>query len=620
MCEPDKVLLRNFRGVLLVATLVFGFGFSPPGVSQQDPEQNQSSQENGKRVKRLRDSLAVDPNQEWVPGADRRDRSEEIERKLSLGERALAAGELLQPLHDNALEYFNAALAIDSEQVRARQGIAQVVAALLNQARAALEAGDSAGATQLLDSVKAIEPDHADLAEFENQLARRNQLDSLLQTAQNLIRAQQLILPKDSNAMASLNAAAGIDPLDPRVLEGLAEVRALLVTDAVSISEADNFGQAYDLLKLAAAIDGPIDQITEARAVVLESQQRYWQGLAEDLATIIAGGELDQAELDLETLATSGFSGPELEQLRNQLTTARLLRDYPAKSTFSDAFVSADGRGPQMVVIGKGEFTIGSPPSERGRKDKEGPQQQIRFEHSFALAVTEITVGQFRQFVAATQYLTDVEQGGNSTAYNVDDGSLGKVTEISWRRDYENKLASDNLPVIHVSWHDVTAYLAWLTELTGKNYRLASESEFEYSLRAGAMTRYWWGDGSPKEQVENLTGQRDTNSGQWQWPNAFRRYGDGHWGPAPVATYLSNANGVHDLGGNVMEWLADCYVPTLEGIPLGGSPRSDSSCEMHVVKGASWVSPPDLARSAYRSSAKSASSSSFIGFRVARDL
>jgi formylglycine-generating enzyme required for sulfatase activity len=455
---------------------------------------------------------------------------------------------------------------------------------------------------------------------LEYQIAQGNRLDTLLQTASEQISAHRLAEPEYDNALASLRTALQIDPGNSKVQKGLAKVQALLIADASKAGEAENYEQAYQMLEQAAAIQGQSESVSQARARLLESQQRYWRFMADDVATIIEVGQLDLAAVDIETLAATDFSRVELDGLRRRLTDARILRDYPARSTFSDDFVSSAGSGPPMIVIGNGQFTMGSPKTERGRKDREGPQQQIQFERSFALAVTELTVGQFRQFIKATDYQTDVEKEGTSTIYDVAVGSLKKVSEISWRRDYENKLAKDELPVVHVSWNDAMAYVNWLSGITSVQYRLASESEFEYSLRAGSDTRYWWGDSSPKSKVENLTGERDRNDGPWAWPVAFRRYDDGHWGPAPVANYQSNGNGVHDLGGNVMEWQADCYRSTLEGIPADGTVRVDGNCELHVIRGASWASPPDLARSAYRSSAKSGRSASIIGFRIARDL
>ena len=106
---------------------------------------------------------------------------------------------------------------------------------------------------------------------------------------------------------------------------------------------------------------------------------------------------------------------------------------------------------------------------------------------------------------------------------------------------------------MNVSWNDAAAYAAWLGKVTGKSYRLLSEAEFEFALRAGSRTRYWWGDADPPRLVGNLTGDGDRSRSKRAWGNAFRHYRDGFWGPAPVARFEANAFGLHDMGSNVSE-------------------------------------------------------------------
>ena len=231
-----------------------------------------------------------------------------------------------------------------------------------------------------------------------------------------------------------------------------------------------------------------------------------------------------------------------------------------------------------------------------------------------------MTVDEFRRFVEDTGYLTDAEQGDGSTIYNVLAGNLKDEDDISWRNDFQGQQADGNAPVVHVSWNDAMAYAAWLAEVTGEAYRLPSESEFEYSLRAGSTTAYWWGRAAPRDEVENLTGEEDRMAGRWEWPDPFERYGDDHWGPAPVRSFEPNPFGLYDAGGNVMEWVQDCYASTLEGIPQNGAPRTGNDGCNRVLKGGSWATPPAMTRSAQRTSARANRSTSLVGFRVARDL
>jgi formylglycine-generating enzyme required for sulfatase activity len=185
---------------------------------------------------------------------------------------------------------------------------------------------------------------------------------------------------------------------------------------------------------------------------------------------------------------------------------------------------------------------------------------------------------------------------------------------------YEGRKAGDDEPVIHVSWNDAVAYTRWLARGTGKAYRLPSEAEFEYAVRGGKRTRYWWGDGAPDQPVENLTGELDVSRSQRQWSSYFEGYGDRHWGPAPVASFEPNPFGLHDIGGNVAEWVLDCWHDTYLRAPADGSAWINPGCKLRVVRGGYWASSPDHSRSAFRTSAFPERHDARIGFRIARDL
>jgi formylglycine-generating enzyme required for sulfatase activity len=174
--------------------------------------------------------------------------------------------------------------------------------------------------------------------------------------------------------------------------------------------------------------------------------------------------------------------------------------------------------------------------------------------------------------------------------------------------------------VVHVSWNDATAYVDWLARGTGKIYRLPSEAEFEYALRGGKATKYWWGDDSPPKPVENLTGEHDVSRGRRQWSSFFTGYGDGFWGPAPVASFGTNPFGLHDLGGNVGEWVRDCWHDTYLRAPVDGRAWLNPGCKLRTVRGGFWASSPDQARAAFRLSTSPDRREARVGFRIARDL
>ncbi|MGP1665310.1 MAG: formylglycine-generating enzyme family protein, partial [Rhodanobacter sp.] len=207
-----------------------------------------------------------------------------------------------------------------------------------------------------------------------------------------------------------------------------------------------------------------------------------------------------------------------------------------------------------------------------------------------------------------------------ASVYDERSGVLRDDSNASWQDDYAGHKAAADLPVVNVSWGDAQAYVKWLSERTGKAYRLPSEAEFEYALRGGTTTRYWWGDGVPGRAVENLTGSGDRSASGRRWSHSFRGYRDGYWGPAPVMKFSPNPFGLYDINGNVSSWVADCWHDSYVHAPTDGSAWLNPGCNAHVVRGGSWGSSPEQDRSAYRQGANGDVRSGRVGFRVVREL
>ena len=233
---------------------------------------------------------------------------------------------------------------------------------------------------------------------------------------------------------------------------------------------------------------------------------------------------------------------------------------------------------PELVVVPAGSYEMGSPSGEESRYDDEGPVHRVRISEPFAVGVYEVT---FREWDACRR------AGGCSHA----PGDAG------WGRGER--------PVIDVSWEDARAYVRWLSRETGLEYRLLSESEWEYVARAGTTSRYWWGDGVGRNRA-NCAG-------------CGSRWDDDR--TAPVGSFASNAFGLHDVHGNVWEWVEDCWHGSYQGAPSDGSAwTSGGDCGRPVLRGGSWLSNPGLLRSAIRIRYSAGSRSGNIGFRVARTL
>lgn len=174
-------------------------------------------------------------------------------------------------------------------------------------------------------------------------------------------------------------------------------------------------------------------------------------------------------------------------------------------------------------------------------------------------------------------------------------------------------------PVIDVSWVDAQQYVHWLSRKTGKPYRLPSEAEWEYAARAGTNTRYSWGDGAEwvctDANVLDLTG-RQFNA-NWHW---WVYCDDGHATTAPVGSFRANPWGLHDMAGNVWEWVQDCWHNDYTGAPTDGSARvSGGDCGKRVNRGGGWGNNPRSMRSASRDADGAQGYSNALGFRVVRE-
>jgi formylglycine-generating enzyme required for sulfatase activity len=353
-----------------------------------------------------------------------------------------------------------------------------------------------------------------------------------------------------------------------------------------------------------------VDNMRQARASGLLGQARS----ALDAGNLALAQQLaDQAKAISPDLAG-------LSEFGERLTNARLYASYKPGQVFADRFVDIPGQAPSMVVVPTGSFRMGAPDNEDGRQDAETPQHDVTIAKGFAMARTAITVGQFREFVRASGYQPDSSKLGGASVYDEGTGAMRDDPNASWQDDYVGKSADNRLPVVNISWADAKAYADWLSQRTGKTYRLPSESEFEYALRAGTTTRYWWGDAAPSHKVENLTGGSDRSPSGRRWSNAFAGYRDGFWGPAPAMSFSPNPFGLYDMGGNVSEWVQDCWHDSYLRAPRDGSAWINPGCSTRVVRGGSWGSSPDQVRSSYRQGAEASVRSGRVGFRVLREL
>ena len=169
-----------------------------------------------------------------------------------------------------------------------------------------------------------------------------------------------------------------------------------------------------------------------------------------------------------------------------------------------------------------------------------------------------------------------------------------------------------------MNWDDARAYARWLSGKTGREYRLLSESEWEYAARAGTTTRYYWGDGSSGQCDYANGADRTAKRQESEWTVAD--CDDGHYRTAPVGSFKANAFGLHDMFGNVWEWARDCWNDSYAGAPSDGDAWESGNCGRRVLRGGSWGDYPKDLRAALRGSFDTGNRDDLNGFRVARTL
>lgn len=574
------------------------------------------------RPRRLGDSLNVDDAQEWSPDITARarsgSRSSQLENEIGLAQQALERGLIVQP-GVGALARFRAVLALDPGNATALNGIADGIDTLADQVRLAYEAGDAEGVAAGLSDLRANAPDHPAIIDISTQLLRDNQLASLLLSAAEATEAG--FLTGADSAHSYYQQTLQLDPNNVAATAGIEGLERLLLARAAEQTAGQAFAAARQLLTQAMSLRGDPEEHVVAQQVANDGAERQmFNQRRQGLDQLLAEGRFEQARQEYSQLLERGYPEP-LTSIRNAIERGENLLALTPGSQLRDTLGEVPGGFDvsQPVVVPRGRFVMGSPAEETGRAEREGPQQTISLPLPFAMLPTEVTVGQFRAFVQDTGYVTDAERLGGSSIFDERSGSVVSSDEANWRQDFSGRPAKSNAPVIHVSWYDARAYADWLSQRSGQIYRLPSEAEFEYALRAGSTSVYWWGDERPRRRVENLTGERD-QLGSLRWPDPFQRYGDGHWGPAPVASFDANPFQLHDLGGNVSEWVADCYHSDLSRVAEDGGAMTSDQCAQRVVRGASWASAPLAARSASRAAAGPASASCLLGFRLVREL
>jgi formylglycine-generating enzyme required for sulfatase activity len=258
---------------------------------------------------------------------------------------------------------------------------------------------------------------------------------------------------------------------------------------------------------------------------------------------------------------------------------------------------------PVMVGIPAGSFVMGSPPSESGRFDTEGPQHKVAIK-AFALGKYDITSEQFLTFLRDTGYQP---------------APCNPLLDMGWRSPGRGKASppydadTPHWPAVCLDWRDAQRYIEWLNAEVRKErpgtarptgpYRLPSEAEWEYAARAGAATARPWGDAINRDDAnygsDKCCGPAVGGRDRWRFTS-------------PVGSFAANRFGLYDMLGNVWQWTQDCAAD------YAAAEKPD--CSRHMVRGGAWFQAPDQIRSAARAADFADFRIGDIGFRVVRDL
>lgn len=263
---------------------------------------------------------------------------------------------------------------------------------------------------------------------------------------------------------------------------------------------------------------------------------------------------------------------------------------------------------PRMVHVPGGAFQMGGIPTGTERHNIQ-PIHAVTL-GAFAIGQYEVTRGEYAAFV---------RDSGRPAAGDCEIINSAEVQEKSAAATWQKPgfPQGDEEPVTCVSWDDAKAYVAWLSKKTSRPYRLLSESEWEYAARGGTTSKFWWGEDPTAGCAYANGADQSAKQVYTTWIRAAA-CNDGHAFTAPAGSYPPNGFGVHDMAGNVWEWVEDCFEETYDPQPRDGAAYTGGTCTFRVNRGGSWYNGRDGLRSVSRDNTLPTGRANKVGFRVAR--
>ena len=381
--------------------------------------------------------------------------------------------------------------------------------------------------------------------------------------------------------------------------KALEEARATEAERAKAAAEAKSAQDA----KIAADKAKAAEQAKAARErEAFEKQKALEEAKAADAARAKAAEEAKAAETTrLAALTADPKIGGAVKNEEPRAKTADFFKDC------EDC--------PDMVRVAQGEVLMGS-----NRTDidsgiaaaNEGPQHRAIIKQPFAVGRFEVTRDQYAAFARRSGY----KVGERCFTFE------NNLPQERASRSFLNPgfVQDGTHPAVCVSWTDAKAYVQWLSQTTGKPYRLLSEAEFEYAARAGGTSRF--GVSNNPDDICNFANGADQSAKAAGLPanSPYMNCKDGYPFTAPVGSYPPNAFGLYDLIGNVWEWTEDCFYNDYASAKPDSAARTEAGCPARTVRGGDWFSSEAALRPAARAKANADARHDDIGFRVARSL
>jgi formylglycine-generating enzyme required for sulfatase activity/translation elongation factor P/translation initiation factor 5A len=436
---------------------------------------------------------------------------------------------------------------------------------------------------------------------FEKKIDLKNNMTVRAQMKQKPGSIEIVTIPEGAAVYVNQDKK-GLSPLNIQTIRpGDVKIKAVLMgyaeqTKKIKLKPEQHETVTFNLTILPGSLFVKI--VPEDAAIsFIDHNKTYSKGMALDPGQYKIQGK--KKGYESQTKEISITAGKKSEISINLTPTA------PTTKTWTDPTTNM-----VFVWIPEGCFQMGSPTSEKDRGSDEGPVHKVCVD-GFWLGKYEVTRGQFRKFITATQYKTDAEKEGSSYGYK--DGNWKNVEGYNWKNSGFEQ--NDSHPVISVSWNDAKEMAKWMSKNSKYTFKLPTEAEWEYACRAGTQTSRFWGD--DPDQACKYANVADKFAKKQFSGWTIHNCTDGYVFTAPVGKFLDNPFQLSDMLGNVWEWCEDAYSSDAYKKHGSKSPVIRSGAN-RVIRGGSWFDDPGDLRSAVRDYSSPGNRGNRIGFRLLR--